>query len=148
MASKPILIVFEGVDKSGKSTLIKRFNKKTNFKYVVLDRFTTSSKVYDHFFGRDRTEYYNDIEIKANMNYNLLIVYCYAPIEVIKERLEAANEKLPKELSNIKEVKKHFEHTLKLRSNFTNVLNIDTSEDELKCLDNILNKVEEMENGK
>lgn len=148
MANKPILVVFEGVDKSGKTTLLNLFNRKTNFKYVVLDRFTTSSKVYDYFYGRERFGYYNHVEVLAEEDYNILVVYCHAPSEMIRDRLRQANETLPKELSNIGEVKMYFEYILDYASIFSNVLKIDTSEDKLKCLITILNKVEEMENGK
>lgn len=146
MASKPLLIIFEGVDKSGKTTLKDLFNKKTDFSYVVLDRFTTSSKVFDYFFDRKRFSYYNHVEALVEGAFDVLVVYCHAPVETIRERLREANETLPKELSNIGDVKMFFEYVLDHVSIFSNVIKIDTSEDEIKCLTTILEKVKEMDN--
>ena len=47
-----MLIIFEGMDKTGKTSLINEFNKRTNFKHIVLDRGAISSYVYDAIYER------------------------------------------------------------------------------------------------
>lgn len=147
--SKPILIIFEGVDKSGKTTIKDRFNKKTNFGYVVLDRLTTSSKIYNKFFGRDRLNYYNEIERGMVKAFNVLIVLCECDTEIISQRLSNANEELPEQLKDIDKVKKAFEE--EVDRSFANYVVIDTtSRDVDGCVEDIITRVKEMEksNGK
>ena len=147
--NKPILIIFEGVDKSGKTTIKDRFNKKTNFGYVVLDRLTTSSKIYNEFFGRDRLGYYNEVENSVIKAFNVLVVLCECDTEIISRRLSNANEKLPEQLKDIDKVKKAFRE--EVDKSFINYVVIDTtSRDVDECVENIITIVKEMEkaNGK
>lgn len=149
VGGKPILIIFEGVDKSGKTTLKDKFNKKTNFGYVVLDRLTTSSKIYNNFFNRDRLEYYNRFERSVIESFNILVVLCECDTDLIVERLRNANEVLPEQLKNIDEVKKAFEE--EVEKSFTNYMLIDTTKRSIdECVDDIITRVSEMEksNGK
>lgn len=108
VGQKPILVIFEGVDKSGKTTLKDAFNKCTNFKYVVLDRFTTSSKVYARLFNRDGIEYYDEVENKIIDNFNVLVICCVSQVSDIENRLKKANETLPEELRDIEKVQEMF----------------------------------------
>ena len=142
--SKPILIIFEGVDKTGKTTIRDRFNKKTNFGYVVLDRLTTSSKIYNEFFGRDRLGYYKTIEDAMIKAFNVLVVLCECDTEIILERLRNANEELPEQLRNVDEVKKAFRR--EVERSFINYVVIDTTNKEIdECVDSIITRVMEME---
>lgn len=142
--SKPILIIFEGVDKTGKTTIRDRFNKKTNFGYVVLDRLTTSSKIYNEFFGRDRLDYYKTIEDAMIKAFNVLVVLCECDTEIILERLRNANEELPEQLRNVDEVKKAFRE--EVERSFINYVVIDTTNKEIdECVDSIITRVMEME---
>ena len=141
---KPILVIFEGVDKSGKTTLKDEFNKRTNFKYVVLDRLTTSSKIYNEFFERDRLEYYENFEDVVRESFNVLVVLCECDTSLIVERLAKANEKLPRQLENIDEVKKRFEEVLE--RSYENYTVIDTSKTSIKeCVESIIAIVNRME---
>lgn len=141
---RPILIIFEGVDKSGKTSLKDKFNKKTNFSYVVLDRLTTSSKIYNDFFNRDRLEYYNKFERSIVTTFNVLVVLCECDTSLIEERLEKANEVLPEQLKNIDEVKKAFER--EIEKSFTNYIVIDTTNRSIDdCVEDIIVRVSEME---
>ena len=142
--SKPILIIFEGADKTGKTTIRDRFNKKTNFGYVVLDRLTTSSKIYNELFGRDRLGYYKTIEDAMIKAFNVLVVLCECDTEIILERLRNANEELPEQLRNVDEVKKAFRR--EVERSFINYVVIDTTNKEIdECVDSIITRVMEME---
>ena len=140
---KPILIVFEGVDKSGKTTLKDKFNKMTNFSYVVLDRLTTSSKIYNNFFQRDRNEYYESFERSVSESFNVLIVLCECDTDIIIKRLKNANETLPEQLKDVNKVKEAFSKEVK--KSFKNYIVINTMKDIDKCVDEIIKKVNEME---
>lgn len=51
------ILVFEGPDKVGKSSLIREINQRTDFQYLCIDRFIGSAWVYDNLSGRrTRTE--------------------------------------------------------------------------------------------
>lgn len=154
IGKKPIVIIFEGVDKSGKTTLLNMFNKATNFGYVVLDRFTTSSKVYNTLFNRDRREYYNEVEQSFLKAFNVLIVYCYCSPGECFSRLAMAKETLPEELHDIPIVKNEFKiELLKTLDDVDEnpemnlkVLEIDTEMFSKEyCVERIQEKVKEME---
>jgi thymidylate kinase len=46
------ILVFEGPDKVGKSTLISEINRRTDYEYLCVDRFTGSAWVYDRLSKR------------------------------------------------------------------------------------------------
>lgn len=122
---KPIIVVFEGVDKSGKTSVRDRFNSITDFKYIVIDRLTTSSKVYNKIFGRDRYKYYDEIERRIKDAFNVIIVICKCDDRIIKQRLKNAKEELPTKLKNIGKVSDEFEE--EVRKSFDNFIIVNTS---------------------
>ena len=46
------ILIFEGPDKVGKSSLIYEINRRTGYEYLCIDRFTASAWVYDRQSGR------------------------------------------------------------------------------------------------
>lgn len=142
---KPLVVIFEGVDKSGKTTLRDAFNKATDFKYVVLDRFTTSSKVYAKLFGRRYSAYYDDVENTLLKNYNAVIIYCDCKNDMIRFRLKAANEVLPSELRNISKVKEMFIEELYKISDRCTLVFIDTMNDKDSCVYEIIDAIHKVE---
>lgn len=119
-----MLIFFEGVDKTGKSTLVQKVLKATNYKHVVFDRGIISQIVYDKCFNRTPDE-----SIKNAIEYlkksNAFVLLCEADTKTIEKRLKEHNEILPDELKNIDEIKKmFFDETLKSGLDFI-VLNTD-----------------------
>lgn len=89
-SEKPLLIILEGMDKSGKSTLKKLINKATNYNYIVVDRFTTSGKVYAFLYGEQKENniYLNHLEEVTANNFDVLEVLCEAPLYLISARLK------------------------------------------------------------
>lgn len=141
---RPILIIFEGVDKSGKTTILNEFNKKTNFSYVVLDRLTTSSKVYNELFERDRLKYYEDVERKLLESFNVLVVLCECDTELNKKRLKKANETLPKQLENVDMMKRKFYD--EVEKSFINFMLVDTTFKNIdECVEDVIKRVKGME---
>ncbi len=137
---KPLLILFEGVDKSGKTTLLAEFNKLTNFKHWALDRSFISSLVYNELFGRNDKEHYLNIQEIVKNSFNVVIVYVESDVELIKERLELHNELLPKELSNITKVKNTYLNYI--TNSKINYIRINTTNKSIQdCVDTIITKL-------
>ena len=91
-------IIFEGLDKAGKTTLEWEFLKVTNFKHIIIDRGPAGYLVFDTLFKR-RTEagnkqYAKNIALmKASDDF--VVVYCKAAIDVAMQRLKEHNETCP-----------------------------------------------------
>ena len=130
-----MLVIFEGMDKTGKSTLVREFNVATNYKHIVLDRGPLSSYVYDSIYNRGCRYSYEGFE-KAICNINHLVVLCIASEYTIDRRLVEAGEFLPKEqieAGGVPHIQKKFiEESFK--SNM-NVVTINTDESIEYCLD-------------
>lgn len=105
------LVVFEGTDGSGKSTLKSYIDKKTNYKYTCIDRMTGSTLVYD----KETKRYDRESKIRVfekRIKNCCVIVYCYASIKTLKERQKQKGdyieiEKLNRHLTNYKHYLAH-----------------------------------------
>lgn len=89
-----MLLIFDGPDKVGKTTLIQEVAKATGYKYPSLDRGPTSFIVYDNLLNRstfDRNiEFLRDLKDLEKINY--LCIYLEADENTVKERLKEADE--------------------------------------------------------
>jgi thymidylate kinase len=80
-----MIIIFEGVDRVGKTTAIRKFNEQTNFEHIIVDRMFISHYVYAKKFGRKiNKEYYKTIE--NLLGDNLIIVYLYGNVQELENR--------------------------------------------------------------
>lgn len=141
-----MLIIFEGADKTGKTTLLRKLLKETNYKHVVYDRGPISQIVFDICFGRITDPQLFNVVGSLVLGKNLLVL-CQSNKEDIEARLDAANESLPRELSDIDKVQRFFEELSK-KSGF-NVLKINTSEYNVnECIDLILKEIDRIENDR
>lgn len=141
-----MLIIFEGADKTGKTTLLRKLLKESNYKHIVYDRGPISQLAFDILFNRNSDENLTTVINELNRLKNL-VVLCKCDSDIIKQRLIDAGEKLPKELENIERVQYVFEH-ISLMSGF-NVLKLDTGENDLdECLDIIFKEIERIENDR
>lgn len=86
--TKRDLIILEGANGSGKSTIFKALQRDANYQLLVLDRFTGSHIVYDSLFNRSEysSTHYFEIEEQLKETFNPLIVYLTAPISVLARR--------------------------------------------------------------
>lgn len=117
MKNVPMIIAFEGVDKSGKTTLMRKFNEATNYRYVCVDRFVISSMVYDEVFGRNRKKYLKKL-LKSMKDSNVVIVRCMCEEHIARIRLEASNERLPEELRDIAKIEIMFDKAIEKNSKY------------------------------
>ena len=106
-----MIVLFEGMDKVGKTTLIHALDKATNYEHIIIDRGPNSYLVYDEIYHRP----YKMDHVKTEMdlkNTSHLCVYCYADKDDIKDRLNEADEEFPKEQGSISEVKDKFDEAM------------------------------------
>ncbi len=136
--NKPILIIFEGGDKTGKSSLFKAFNKSVDYSIFTFERTVISAKVYAKIFNRhEQLIYYNEIEKRLNEQFNVLVVLCVASEIAVRQRLLEAGEILPIELDDINAVNTAFENEL-YNSLFNRYLLLDTTHVGIEeCVDKI-----------
>jgi len=126
---KPDLIILEGPDKAGKSTIYQAFRKATSYQPLVIDRFIGSNIVYDQLHGRssiksDIIKGYYETEKKLLEIFNPLVVYLSAPRDILIGRSEFAGD-VEEEEYDIRNI--GFYYSLYLKNTSLEVLQIDTS---------------------
>lgn len=142
-----LTIIFEGVDKSGKTSLMKEFNKVSNFKHVCIDRAHISHYIY----GIDRSsEVDNIVRLPVlmdtmNSTPGLIIVYVEASEKCIERRCLQSNE--PK--FNIKEDLKRFTTLIEATKTLCPeipIIKIDTSSADVEtCASSLLETITRIE---
>lgn len=84
-------LIFEGLDKSGKTTLEWSFLKATNYKHNIIDRGPVGYLVFDKVFGRSTKlgdqEFIKQAR-KVSKSKNFFVVYCRTDKDVAEERLK------------------------------------------------------------
>lgn len=119
-----MIVIFDGMDKVGKTTLIHALDKATNYEHIIIDRGPNSYLVYDKLYDRP----YAADHLKTEMdirNSSHLCIYCHADEEDIKARLKEANEHFAYEQGTIASVSSLFDGSME-KSNL-DVLYINTS---------------------
>lgn len=87
-----ILIVFEGIDRSGKSSLMEAFNKHTNYLYPCVDRLYVSHAYYqfkrtdDVGLLSDAIQHYGNSLCDGSIKY--INVLCSCDYDIWKKRME------------------------------------------------------------
>lgn len=141
-------IVFEGLDKSGKTTLEWEFLKATNFKHVIIDRGPVGYIVFDSIF--DRTSDYGEEQFAQNINTmirskDFLVVYCKVQADTAMQRLKEHNEECP---YDYKDAQRKYDIAInRLYKEFgVNVITIDTTFISIeKCVELIVEKLKEVQ---
>lgn len=106
-----MIIIFDGMDKVGKTTLIHALDKATNYEHIIIDRGPNSYLVYDKLYYRP----YEIDHLKTEMDImttSHLCVYCYADEDDIKKRLKEAGEEWAEEQGDIWSVKADFSNVM------------------------------------
>lgn len=94
--TEPKIIILEGVDRVGKSTLKDTIHKLTNFKHFLIDRGPISYMAYCEIFNRPIDLYlkYSDMEKRLAKMPNVLVFYLTANNETLIDRCIADNHEI------------------------------------------------------
>lgn len=151
--TKPWLVLFEGQDESGKTTLMKKFNEYTNFKHTVVDRAFISTAVYNTKFSRDNDGIDYLVQLRdISKATNVLVVLCKADPDIIRSRYRCSDKKdyIAKDeealMNEIREDGKLFEHYADLCNSSCKVVRVDTgganTSEQASFLEDIINSYE------
>ena len=142
-----MILIFDGPDKVGKTTLINEINKITNYQYIIIDRGPTSYIVYDKLLNREnfnrKIEYLKDLKDLENVNH--LCIYLEATDEDVEKRLQEVGEE-PINGIHHSEFDTEFNRELFEREHiYSNTIVINTSdfsiEENVKTILNAINSV-------
>lgn len=90
------IIIFEGVDGSGKTTLKRYIDEQTNYKYIFVDRLTGSTLVYDKVTKRNNRAA-SILEFEEKIKDNFVMIYCECGINENMKRLKEKQEEQTEE---------------------------------------------------
>ena len=79
-------IILEGIDKTGKDTLVQYIDRVCNHRYAIYQRGNISNIAYERIFNRQPQQY------KYNMYRHALYVLLTADLEDLKIRFKLSNE--------------------------------------------------------
>jgi len=137
---KLIILAFEGPDKVGKSTLIREVNKRTNYKYLCVDRFLASAWVYDSLYGRRNREMSLHLAEKelSTLEYILVInIILKSNKEVLQKRILLEDESSKERIYTLNRAVELYNKYSKQKSMFP-ILEIDTTH---KTVDETVNEI-------
>ena len=139
-------VIFEGLDKAGKTTLEWEFLKATNFKHMVIDRGPIGYMTFDKLFNRE-TKLGNQDFIhqarKISKNQDFMIVYCHASEDVVAKRLKEHNEECP---YNYGKAQKLYRNNVRRFYRPEKTLELDTTNRSIdECVELIVQKLKEVQ---
>lgn len=103
-----IILILEGMDSVGKTTMLNMIRQTTKYEICVLDRFLGSDFVYDKIYGRkDRDKEIIEFENKLSTIADVHLVYLYCSDSVEHKKRLTEKGDLDK-LNHMKMAKKCF----------------------------------------
>ena len=135
-----MILIFEGMDKVGKTTLINEINKTTGYEHVtIVDRGPSGYITYDKIYGRCNFGSHHRVEMDLYTS-DCLVVYLVSTKEDIQKRLNNHNEKLEQDITETK-----FKYGHEISKSKLNVLTLNTSHFSItECTNMILHKLTEI----
>ncbi len=142
-------VIFEGLDKVGKTTLEWEFLKATNFKHVVIDRGPVGYMVFDKLFDREtklgNQQFIHQARKIMKPHSEFMVIYVHCDEQVAAERLSNVNEECP---YNYKKAQKLYRDNAYRFYKQEKLLDIDTSNMSIDdCVKSIIEKLEEVQKG-
>lgn len=101
------IIIFDGIDKTGKTTLVNAFNKATGYKYPVIDRLLGSVVSYGKLRKR-KIDAANIEMIEKELSKIAVYVWIDCSKETMSARFKATNE-TDITLAEAKELRRYFQ---------------------------------------
>lgn len=141
-------IIFEGLDKVGKTTLEWELLKATNFKHIVIDRGPVGYMTFDKIFEREtklgNQEFIHQAR-KIMKSKDFMVVYCTVNKDVADMRLKAHNESCS---YDYEKAQKLYKNNIRRFYRDNKVIEIDTTSLSIeKCIEIIIEKLEEVQKG-
>jgi deoxyadenosine/deoxycytidine kinase len=143
-------VIFEGLDKAGKTTLEWEFLKATNFKHVVIDRGPVGYMTFDKILGREtklgNQEFIHQArKIMKKKNKDFMVVYCFASEDVAIKRLNEHNEECPYDYGK---AQKLYRNNVRRYYKSEKTLELDTTNKSIdECVELIVEKLKEVQQG-
>lgn len=139
--TKQKLLIFEGCDKVGKTTLYQLYRRATKYGPLVIDRFLGSNEVYNQFYERKDEVDYRAEEAKLEEQFDVYLVVLRGEIDNLKARIlteETDNKAKMIALENFISMRELFDRYF-VETGFKNKLVINTTlNDQATCLERIL----------
>lgn len=86
-------LVYEGMDKTGKDTLIRKVAEATGFKYVHINRGPIGYMVYDEIYNRSSEESIERFENDWNkLKNDAMVIYLTTDLNIIEKRIREHND--------------------------------------------------------
>jgi len=141
-----MLIILEGPDKAGKSTIYQHLRRATSYQPLVIDRFIGSNIVYDQVHGRKEADYTKEewlaIEERLKSIFRPVVVFLKVPTSILLQRsVKAGDYNL--EGDDIRGAKVPYDEYLGKTS--LPVIEINTSNSIQHCVKTILREINDME---
>ena len=133
------LIIFEGIDKTGKTTLFKAYRKATKWQPLCWDRGPGSNIVYNRVYDReDKSKQLYKAEQFLEDNFIVYLVYCYTRVDLTERRIEKAGEPLLVR-QTYESAKYIYEYNYLEKTPFTRIIRLDTGKNTVEeCLGALL----------
>jgi thymidylate kinase len=124
----PKMLIFEGIDKTGKSTLLQAVWKKRKKIDTCVDRGIISNIAYNKYYSRNVKNIKYSNMYSNSKNQNIYIIYCVASKICINQRATYTNhKKINYDLQHkmfeyaIQEFKKLYKHIKIIKIDTTNL---------------------------
>lgn len=145
-------VIFEGLDKVGKTTLEWEFMKATNFKHVVIDRGPMGYMTFDKLLDREtklgNQQFIHQARKIMKPHSEFMVVYCYANEDVVNARLKEHNETQLECNCSYAKMQKLYRDNVHRFYKREKTLELDTSNKSIdECVKLIIEKLEEVQKG-
>ena len=134
-------IIFEGVDRTGKTTLKEAFNKATKFKYLVFDRGIVSYVVYNKIY--ERRNYIPATKFFDNLH-NSIVVLVEASKTILVNRMKNTNHPM---IHDIEKEMLLFRKTVKILGRYRIpyiILKNNIDEDVNHCINQLKKRIKDL----
>ena len=114
-------LFIEGPDCSGKTSLVSKIHKITNYKWHIHDRSQISRSIFANLYNRDIHDLKNVVHNELS-NLNNRFIFLLPEFKIIKERYSERGDEIHDSLESIQKVYEAFKKSEKIFKNFPNVM--------------------------